>query len=322
MDFQEHLAKFAEAIKDVSGLDYNVMEKAIIALLVIAVWLIVRKVAHSLLWFYTEEPSQRYRGKKLIGNVLIIILIFIMIRVWVPASFPLGNMLTLLSAALTIALQDLVKSLAGWQFILWRQPFKIGDRIQIGNFYGDVIDINVFKFTINEIGNWIASDQSTGRVMHIPNSMVLNLPVANYTEGFPYIWSELQVMVTFESNWRLAKTLLQEIVDRHGRKTGREAEEHMKEVSKKYMLLYRKLTPIIYTSVRDSGILLSVRFLVEPRARRNQEEKVWEDILTAFAEHKDIDFAYPTQRFYSHSAEGKMSALPESGTLSPEKESR
>ena len=77
----------------------------------------------------------------------------------------------------------------------------------------DVIDQRLFRFTLLEIGNWVEADQSTGRVIHVPNSWVFTEDIANYTAGFSYIWNELPVLVTFESDWRRAKRLLQSIAD-------------------------------------------------------------------------------------------------------------
>jgi hypothetical protein len=113
-------------------------------------------------------------------------------------------------------------------------------------------------------------------------------------------------MVTFESNWQDAKHILQRIADRHSQKVSAKAQAQIREASKHYMLYYNKLTPIVYTSVAASGVLLTMRLLVEPHSRRNCEHIIWEDVLVEFAQHSDIDFAYPTQRFYSNPTEGKQ----------------
>ncbi|NIP82375.1 MAG: mechanosensitive ion channel, partial [Gemmatimonadetes bacterium] len=88
----------------------------------------------------------------------------------------------------------------------------VGDRIQIGAHAGDVIDQRIFQFIVLEIGNWVDADQSTGRIIHIPNGLVFREPLANYTRGMQYIWNEIRVLVTFESNWKRAKQILDEIV--------------------------------------------------------------------------------------------------------------
>ena len=189
----------------------------------------------------------------------------------------------------------------------------MGDRIQIGQHAGDVIDVRIFKFTLMEIGNWVDADQSTGRVLHIPNGLVLSEIVSNYSRGFQYIWNELPVLVTFESNWKKAKTILQEIVTKHAQHSSEVAQKHIQEASRRFMIFYSVLTPTVYTSytsVAESGVLLTIRYLCEPRTRRGTSETIWEDVLHQFAAHKDIDFAYPTRRFYDNLREGELGTRP------------
>ena len=58
-------------------------------------------------------------------------------------------------------MRDPITGITGWAYILWRAPFGVGDRIQIGNNAGDVIDLNFFKFSLLEIGEWIDGDSNT-----------------------------------------------------------------------------------------------------------------------------------------------------------------
>jgi small-conductance mechanosensitive channel len=129
--------------------------------------------------------------------------------------------------------------------------------------------------------------------------------LANYSGGFNYIWHEIGVMVTFESNWQKAKDILTRIVNEHSEHISKPAEQRIKEASKKYMIFYKNLTPIVYTAVKDSGVMLTMRFLCDPRQRRSYEQIIWELVLKEFGKCDDVDFAYPTQRFYNNMSEGK-----------------
>ncbi|MBL7066536.1 MAG: mechanosensitive ion channel, partial [Candidatus Marinimicrobia bacterium] len=213
--------------------------------------------------------------------------------------------LGLLSAGLAIALKDPLTNIAGWIFIIFRQSFSVGDRIQIGEQAGDVIDIRLFQFILLEIGNWVDADQSTGRVIYIPNGQIFTHPLANYSKGFQYIWDELNILITFESNWKKAKEILLEIANKQAEHLSKYAERKVKEAGKKYMIFYKNLTPTVYTSVKDSGVQLTIRYLCEPKNRRGIQQTIWEDVLEQFGKCKDIDFAYPTTRFYDNTAEGK-----------------
>jgi small-conductance mechanosensitive channel len=219
--------------------------------------------------------------------------------------------LGLVSAGLAIALKDPVTNLAGWAFILWRRPFVVGDRVQIGKHAGDVIDQRLFQFTLLEIGNWVAADQSTGRMIHVPNGKVFADAMANYTSGFEYIWNEIPVLVTFESDWQKAKGILQEIAEKQAAQLSQAAAERIRQAARRFMIMYSKLAPTVYTSVEESGVLLTVRYMCDPRERRSSEQAIWEDVLKAFSEHPSLDFAYPTQRFYQSGSAGQLPRIPD-----------
>jgi len=256
----------------------------------------------------TRDVRLRYHWKKTTQYVVAIAAIFMLGRIWFQGFQSLATYLGILSAGMAIALKELVANFVGWAFILWRRPFEVGDRIEIGDTAGDVIDLRIFQFTLLEIGHWVDADQSTGRIIHVNNGSVFSSSLANYSKGFQHIWNELAVLVTFESDWKRAKGLLAEIAATHGEELSTEAEARLRQAARKFMIFYSKLTPTVYTAVRDCGVLLTVRYLCDPRRRRSTEQEIWEDILEAFAEADDIDFAYPTQRFYDNVREGKSGA--------------
>jgi small-conductance mechanosensitive channel len=231
--------------------------------------------------------------------------ILIGIQIWFAGLRDLSTFLGLFSAGLAIALKDMVADIAGWAYCLIRRPFEVGDRIQVGHHSGDVIDLRLFRFTLNEIGNWVEADQSTGRVIHIPNNRILTEVIANYNKGFEFIWNEIQILVTFESDWRKAKEILQRIADERSTHLTDAAMTSVKKASQSQMIIYSVLTPKVWTKVDDCGVMLTMRYLCDPRNRRSSEEYIWEDVLTEFDKCEDIDFAYPTIRRYINPEEGK-----------------
>jgi len=287
-----------EAIQEALGIGVETQTKMVLSLGIAAGTWMIRFLVMRLVCARTEDVRTRYMWRKTSGYISVIAAMLLVGRVWFQGLHSVATFLGLFSAGLAIALKDLVANFAGWLFILWRRPFELGDRIEVGDHAGDVIDIRVFQFTLMEIGNWVDADQSTGRVIHVPNLTVLNQVVANYSKGFQYIWDEVPVLITFESNWEDAKRILTEIGRKHAESLSEEAEKRVREAARKYFIFYKNLTPTVYTSVRDSGVLLTIRYLCEPRRRRGSEQAIWEDILREFHERPDIDFAYPTQRFY------------------------
>ena len=287
------------------GLSPVLQYKIIVSILIIIVILIIQRLLKKLLIHRIVDLKVRYQWQKISLYLAVFLIIISLSNIWLELFDSMGTFLGLLSAGIAIALKDPLVNMVSWAFILIRQPFKVGDRIQIGKAAGDVIDIRLFQFSIMEIGNWVDAEQSTGRIIHIPNGIVFTEPQANYTAEFQYIWNEIPVLVTFESDWKKAKQILTDIINKHGVLFSEGAERQLIEAAKKFLIFYSKLTPIVYTSVKNSGVMLTMRYMCNPRERRMTEEKIWEDVLNKFAECIDIDLAYPTQRFYNNSTEGK-----------------
>lgn len=304
------MEEFINDITDFIASSPSLTVQIVETLVIILVLWGIRIFAVRLLQRNVETKKTVYKWRKNITYITFFIGALILGQVWFAALGQLGTFLGLLSAGIAIALKDPVTDIAAWLFLMWRKPFDIGDRIQVGNSKGDVIDIRVFKFTILEIGNWVDADQSTGRVIHIPNHKVFTDDLANYTSDFEFIWNEMGVLVTFESDWKKAKKILQEVVEENMQEFVEQAKEEIKKAEKSYLIQYRYLTPIVYTSVKDSGISLSIRYLSDPRKRRGISQSIWESVLDRFAEHDDIDFAYPTIRYYNNPAEGKPGTIP------------
>lgn len=292
------------------GLSPAVQMHLLVTVLVIAgLWLLQRLVL-ALVYRRVTDAWTRYRWRKTTTYILIVVGVLVVGREWLEGFRALATFLGLLSAGIAIALKDPLTNLAGWAFIVSRRPFDVGDRIEIASHKGDVIDIRLFHFTLNEIGVWVDAEQSTGRIIHIPNGRVFTDPVANYDKGFKYIWNEVPVVVTFESDWKKAKDILTAIAFKHAEHLTADAERDLLTASRQYLINYKKLTPIVYTSVVDIGVRLSIRYLIEPRRRRGTEHAIWEDILTEFARCSNIDFAYPTLRQYRNYLEGKEGLRP------------
>ena len=294
------------------GLSEALQTKLVLSLILIVCLFLLRSIALKIVWRHSEDVRTRYVWRKATIYALVILFLLFMGQVWISGYQSITTFFGLLSAGLVITLKDPITNMAGWVFIIVRRTFALGDRIELSGQAGDVIDIRLFQFTLMEIGNWVDADQSTGRIIHIPNGKVFTETLANYSKGFQYIWNEVPVLVTFESDWKTAKDLLVNIANKHAEHLSPLAEEKIKEASKKFMIYYSILTPTVYTSVKDSGVLLTIRYLCEPRQRRTTEQSIWEDILREFARRSDIDWAYPTQRFYDNLREGKAGTKPPS----------
>lgn len=263
----------------------------------ILVWLL-RRLVLSVVAKRIEDARALYRWRKSTNYIGFFISLLLVGRIWFEGISSFSTFLGLLSAGVAIALKDPLVNFAGWAYIIWWKPFEVEHRIQVGEHKGDVIDIQTNQFLMMECGNWVDGEQSTGRILHIPNGILFTTTVANYSKGFPFIWDELQVLVTLESDWKKAKQILNSIVEQQTADTTKAAKERIRRAAKRHMIFYKTLTPIVYTSVKDSGVLLTLRYLCEPKLRRGMTQSLWEEILEEFANHSDIELAYPTVRYY------------------------
>jgi len=262
---------------------------------VVAVLFVIKIVANRWVYKRVHEPEKSYRIKKGTNTLLVVLAIIILGFLWSQHLGSLSTFLGLLSAGLAIALRDFLVNFFAWIFIVTRRPFDVGDRISISGMTGDVIDLRIFEFTMLEVDEK-SGEQSTGSLIHMPNARVIAEPLTNQTRGFGYVWSEVQVLLTFESNWRLAKDRFQALIDEQNHSVSKAAENSLKKASQRYFMYYSNLTPIVYTSVEESGVRLTIRFLCEPRQKRMEMERLWESVLNEIEKEPSIELAYPTSR--------------------------
>jgi len=286
----------------------NHLFRLLLSLIIVILALLIRKALQRVILRQNLPPETTYFWMKSISYGVAFIAVLMIGGVWLYGLNNAATFLGLLSAGLALALREPIANLAGWLFILLRRPLSLGDRIELEGIKGDVIDLGPFFFSVLEVGNWVEAEQNTGRIIHIPNVKVFTAPIANYTQQFPYIWDEISVLVTFESNWQKAKAILENILEQERVTFSGPEEQALRETATRYYIKLGKLTPTVYTTVAASGVQLTMRFLTPVRQRRGREQHIWEALLNAFALEDDINLAYDTQRIFYNPREGKPGA--------------
>ncbi|GAB6137088.1 mechanosensitive ion channel family protein [Halanaerobaculum tunisiense] len=254
-----------------------------------------------------DTLKRRHQARRSTYYLMTVITIIILLFIWLQQKISLTTYLGFLSAGLTLALHQVLLNIVGWLLLIFKRPFSLGDRIEWSETQGDVIDIGVFYTTLLEVGNRIAAEQSTGRLVQMPNANLFKEPVFNYTRGFGCIWNETEILITFESDWQKAREIMLEIVNQE-KEEGVEdrAKKRVKEMSKNYMIKYSAFTPITYLDIESSGVQITLRYLTSVRQRRTVEDRIYERILVSFAQEPDIDLAYPTKRVYNRGEENDL----------------
>ncbi|MBE2222383.1 MAG: mechanosensitive ion channel family protein [Anaerolineae bacterium] len=316
------IENFQEFLQAQFHLSPETQEKLFTTLVILAVVLVVRWA--SLRYVnkrFLENTRALYTWRKGIEYSVYVIGGILIGRIWLVGLQSILTYLGILSAGLAIALQDPIVNLVGWLFIVSRRPFSVGDRVEVDNHSGDVIDMRLFQFSLLEIGKRIDAEQSTGRVLHVPNGRVFTSVIANYSQGLPFIWNEIPILVTYESDWEKAKAILTDVINTYAPHVDREMLKQKQIKEMRFVISYNNTSPTIYTKIESSGVLLTLRYLVQPKHRRGSEQTIHEAILRAFGPHNDIDFAYETQREYIHYQEKKWGNIdPPEHSILPNEE--
>ncbi|MCD6595511.1 mechanosensitive ion channel family protein [bacterium] len=245
---------------------------------------------------FISDNIQRYRANKRISFIMFVSAIIFIALIWAESIGSITTMLGLLSAGIALALKDPISSIVGWFDITGAKLYSVGDRIEIWHTKGDVIDISLMTTSLIEIGNWVDGEQSTGRIVRFPNNWVFTHDLYNYTQAFPYIWTEVNFTITFESDWRKASEIFTDVLKEIVGDLPREVERAVRQAQEKFLIHYRNFDPIVYFKIEDSGIKLVGRFLIDVRRRRTAESNVFTNILKRIDTEKKIILAYTTYR--------------------------
>lgn len=260
----------------------------------------MRRIINSM--HISLELRHEYRKRTTYAGGVIYILL--LIPIWAVSGSQWTTIISVMGAGIALALHEVLLNLAGWVYIIIRRPYKTGHRIELGNVRGDVIDIRLFQTSLLEIGNWVDGDQSTGRLVHLPHGQIFKNPLFNYTKGFEYIWHELSILVTYESNWETAEKILLEC----GEELSKEIQENVKRkiahMAREYLIYYKTFTPYVYIKTENSGVQLTLRYLTEAKKRRSGQDSISRQVIRRISAAKDVEFAYPTVRIYQ-AGEGK-----------------
>src|ERR1700735_4958529 len=197
-------------------------------------------------------------------------------------SFAIG----IAGAGVAVALQDVVAAIAGAFSIGFSKLYAVGDRVQIGDTRGDVIDVGLLRTALLETGNWVSGDLYTGRIVRIPNSAVLKGIVFNYSQGFRFIWDEIKVLFATSSDCQFAREMLLRVAKEAIGEYLLKAETSWKAMSDNYRSANPPLEPTVALVVNAGSLEFTVSYVVDYTKRTAMQDQLFTKIVDEIANSK------------------------------------
>lgn len=253
--------------------------KSILALIVLyIIKLIVNKVVRLI-----DNNKKEYKIIK-IFNVFISILNFlVLLFIWDDYIKSLITFISFVSAAVTIALRDIIFNFFCGLYISIKRPFTVEDRIEFDDIKGDVVNISLLSFELLEVDEKIEDGQSTGKIINVPNSIVFTKSIKNFNKTFKYIWFEIPVRIKLDSDIKKNKSELYKIINNIDmiKQIPNKMKKEIKTIKPNYRIYFNKFDPVIYTKVNNNKVEFTIRYLVHPKMARFVESEVWNKVLDA-----------------------------------------
>ncbi|MCU1333454.1 MAG: small-conductance mechanosensitive channel [Candidatus Angelobacter sp.] len=230
--------------------------------------------------------DQRYHVRKMVtAAAYIIIFIFITI-LFADRLKHVGFAVGVMGAGVVVALQDVIASLGGFIAIGFSNLYRVGDRIQVNETKGDVVDISVMRTTVMETGNWVSGDLYNGRIVRIPNSVVLKGLVFNYSQGFRFVWDEIKIQLTCGSDHQHTREMLLRVAKETVSDYLVEAQRSWKWVTENYRIESPLLEPMVTLQGSGGSLEFSLSYIVDYTKRTTVKDQLFTKIVDEVASSK------------------------------------
>lgn len=284
MNFYKYVC---EVISNVTTIDKEYIYVIVSTISVLVIFYLLKKIGRKVIQKLTTGRRE-FVSNQAYQVTLNVLEVLILVIIWDDYIKGLMTLISVISAAMTIALRDFILNFFCGFYIKFKKPFKVEERIQIGDIKGDVMSISAFSFEILEVSTKEDNGQSTGVVIHYPNSTIISGPVKNINKGFKYIWEEMTIKVKLDCDLANNKKEIYKIVNslETVKNIPRKMKNQIADVNTTNRIYFNKFDPIIYTKIVDDHVELVLRFLMHPKKARYIESVIWNKIYLAYREGK------------------------------------
>lgn len=290
------------------GLPAGIAPRIIETLILILVVVLVARLLRRMLARAVDDETTLRMATGSINYTSGFIVLLITARIWLSDLGGVATYLGLASAGLAISLRDPVANFFGWLVVVWRRPYETGDRVEVESHRGDVLSIHIFVTKLREVGNRSGYEQPTGRIVSFPNSYVFNRPLARYHLTGARRWTEVSVVVAFESDTAEAESILENVLAEETPQLEARDLKELKVAAKEHFDPLGPTKPTLWTELEERGIKYTLRFLCPAREQRLWVTRVTRAMLRAIAASEGVRVAVPTMRLMADMPEMRASA--------------
>ncbi len=283
----EFFDKFCNYLSKLTTINKNYISLILSTTIVIVIFSFIKKIGRK-----TIRKKIEGRKEYIINQTIQILLnigeIVFLLFIWNEYIQSLMTLISVTSAAMTIALRELILNFFCGIYIKMKKPFQVENRIEIKGILGDVMNISSLNFEVLEISTKEQHGQSTGVIVTFPNSIVFSEPIRNLNKGFKYVWDELTVKVKLDCDLVKNKQELYKIVNNVEiiKNIPKKMKAQISEINTTNRVYFNKYNPTIYTKVVNNHIELTIRYLMHPKKGRYVESILWNKILEEYKDNK------------------------------------
>ena len=284
----QYFEKFSKNLSEMTGISKTPIELFVYSIIAIIFIDLLYRGIIFLNNTLNKNGKKLYRINKKTRIIKFIIIFIVLFLIWEKQIQSIITFLSVIGAAATLALRDIISNFFAGIYIQLYKPFRLEDRIEVNGEIGDVINFNTLNFEILEVSHKNQGEQSTGIIVQVPNSKIFTEQIKNYTKAFKYIWSELLVKVKYNGNLKENKRILYEIVNENDivKSIPTKMQKELNNAIGDYRIYYNNLEPIIYTELTEECVNLTIRYLAHPKKARHIESQIWNKIYEQAKEGK------------------------------------
>lgn len=279
--------KICKYVSDLTTINQSYIALALATSIVILLFSFFKKIGKRAIRKKIEGRKE-YIINQAVQIILNILEVVFLLVIWNEYIQSLMTLISVTSAAMTIALRELILNFFCGIYIKMKKPFQVEDRIEVKGIKGDVMNISSLNFEVLEISTKEEHGQSTGVIVTFPNSIVFSEPVRNLNKGFKYIWDELTVKVPMDCDLVKNKQELYKIVNNIEiiKNIPKKMKAQINDINTTNRVYFNKYDPTIYTKIVDNHIELTIRYLMHPKKGRFVESAIWNKILEGYKDKK------------------------------------